>query len=218
MAVNWGLGVGNNALAMFQQGAQMGQQIREQRDREEYRKQQLDIQRKNAERQDAEFKAQQSERDAKAQEQARAKMGQMARFLAHAKDEQTYQQAKSAAGQYFGQDAIANAPANYDPNWVAQQRLIAEAIVKDGGQALSTAGKQAMDMGYQPGTPEFAQAVRDIWTAGESKPYVVGGETRLYQPKIGGQGQAIGSELPPGFKLDAPQGGQPAQGSGPFAP
>lgn len=66
----------------------------------------------------------------------------------------------------------------------------------EGEKALSTAGKQAVDMGYEPGTPEYAKVVRDIWTAGEAKPYVVGGETRLYQPKIGGIGQAIGSPPP----------------------
>lgn len=140
----------------------------------------------------------QQARQRHAQEQRRADLPLMERLLNSAVDESSYQQARQVAAEY-GIDA-SQIPAAYDPAWVDQQRTMVK-MIQDPAQkeAISTAGKQAVDMGYKPGTPEFSKAVHDIWTADNAKPYVVGGETRLYQPKIGGTGQAVGTGQPGGI-------------------
>lgn len=107
------------------------------------------------------------------------------RLLDGVSDEQTYQRARMLA-QQNGID-VSKVPANYDPDWVNGQREFIQKM-QDPKQreALSTAGKQAVDMGYTPGTPEFGKVVQQLWQAGEAKPYVVGGETRLYKPTLSG--------------------------------
>lgn len=149
------------------------------------------------------------EQQAQAQAQRRADLPLMERLLNSAVDEPSYQRALQVAGEY-GIDA-SHLPQAYDPAWVQEQRDLLK-LVQDPNkaEALSTAGKQAVDMGYKPGTPEFNKAVHDIWTAGESKPYVVGGETRLYTPKIGGPGQVAGpkaGDVEDGYRF---KGGNPA--------
>lgn len=150
--------------------------------------------------------ARQAELQQRQQEQRRADLPLIGRLLDHSTNEETYQQARMLAGQY-GID-VSQLPQSFgDGTWVAQQREVFKALQDPKkAEALSTAGKIAMDMGYQPGTPEFNKAVNDIWTAGEAKPYVVGGETRLYTPKIGGQGQVQGGRQssPQGAQGDAP--------------
>ncbi len=196
MSVNWSIGqqpnIIGNALDAFRTG-------RNDREAADNRNALLDIRRQESEQRQAES----ADKHKATQREEHVVLGKL---LDHAVDEPSYQQSLAAAKQY-GIDTT-GAPPNFDPNWVGQQKMIVQAFAKDGGQAMSAAGKQAIDMGYHPGTPEFNNAVREIWTAGESKPYVVGGETRLYSPKIGGQGQVLGQELPPGFTLD--QGGPAA--------
>ena len=118
-------------------------------------------------------------------------------------------------------------PEQFDPAWVDQQLTTMEAFATPQGQeALSTAGKQAMDLGYRPGTPEFASVTRQIIEAGMARPYTgAQGETRLYTPQIGGQGQALGGiprisgtadydALPPGAEYIDPNGNRRTKSGG----
>ena len=149
MAVNWGLGQGNNALAMFQQGAQLGGQIRERREQAEHRNALLAQNQQQEERQQAEFAAQQEERAGKQQEATRTRLAQMAKLLAHGeKGPEQWQQARSAALQLFGPEALANVPEQYDANYAAQQRLIVEAMAKDGGQQMTARFRELKEAGY----------------------------------------------------------------------
>ena len=235
--INWGLGQGNNALGMFQQGAQIGGQIRQQREQTEYRNALLEDRKAQTQQRQAEFAREGEDRAAKQAKDHQGQVVTMAKLLTLAKKNP---QAAIGAAKQLGMDTSMVPPIDSPDfqNWVDQQSLIVQAYQNGGGEALSTAGKQATDMGYKPGTPEFNQAVREIWTAGESKPYVVGGDTRLYSPKIGGPGQAVGSPPPEAIdelKRDPSgaaefddlfgqgasasilgQGGQPAQGPTPF--
>lgn len=96
-----------------------------------------------------------------ARQKAQAEQMQvMGRLLGHARDEQTYQQSLAAARQ-AGID-ISRAPATFDPNWVNQQRMIVDAYSKDGGQQISGIARELQDAGYQPGTPDFAEAMRGV--------------------------------------------------------
>lgn len=78
---------------------------------------------------------------------------QLGRLLNHATDEATYQQALAAA-KSLNIDT-GTAPPNYDPNWVNQQKLMLSAFEKDGGAQLSSEARKLVELGYQPGTPEF---------------------------------------------------------------
>lgn len=210
MAVNWGL-AGNGAQNALATGLHLGQLFRQnQRDNAllEIRRAEL------AERQ--ETQAQEAAR--KRQEQRRADMPMVARLLDFAaQGEPQYQQARGIAQQY-GID-VSQLPETFDPAWIEQQRTMVKALADPAKmEALSTAGKQAVDMGYKPGTPEFNSAVRDIFTASEAKPYVVGGETRLYQPKIGGPGQVQGSAPPAAVEALRRGEGTPEQFDEMFGP
>lgn len=226
MAINWGMpGPQNNALAYFQFGNQLGSQVRERQElrdkqaKEEAGRKSLADYAVNPTDQGFAAAVQYDPRSAiamrgsaqeqqqKQTEQRRADLPLIGRLLDHAQDETSYQQARTVASQY-GID-VSQLPANYDPAWVNQQRMTIKALSDPKAQeALSAAGKIAMDMGFKPGTPEFNAKVGEIWTASEAKPYVVGGETRLYQPKIGGPGQAVGGGVTEGQTATNPQTGE----------
>jgi len=142
-----------------------------------------------------------------AQEASIAHIQQLGRLLNHARDETSYQQARAAAAQLPGMD-MSQIPANYDPNWVNQQKLVLSAIEKDGGQALSNYGKIAMDRGLQPGTPEFAQFVTQAWEADQVKtiPYTQGGGVAGYNTATGAVNTII-QPNPGGYQTGAPVGG-----------
>lgn len=223
--INWGLaGGGNNALSMFQLGASLGSDIRERREQKEQRNA-LAAYATNPNEQTLapviqanpelgiQLRGQMARQAQQQQEQRRADLPLIGRLLDGIGDESTYQQRKAMAGQY-GID-VSQLPQNFDPAWVAQQQQTIKLLSDPAkAEALSTAGKQAVDMGFRPGTPEFNAAVRDIWTAGEAKPYVSGGETRLYTPKIGGAGQVQGGPqvgaVEDGYRF---KGGNPADPS-----
>ena len=121
------------------------------------------------------------------------KVGQL---LDGVSDEATYQQTLSMA-QQNGID-ISRVPKNYDPQWVEGQKSFIKKLQDPKAQeALSTAGKIAVDMGFKPGTPEHAQKTIEVWQASEAKPYVVGGETRLYRPSISGGGASPAPKIIP---------------------
>lgn len=210
MAVNWSLGQGNNALANFQFGVGLGQNLQDRRDQREDRNALLGIRRQQEERLAAEAQAAAAE---KLEADKRADLPLLGKLLDFAQDEPTYQQARQVAQQY-GIDT-GGLPETFDPSWIAQQRQVVQLLQSPRGQeALSNAGKQAVDAGFQPGTPEFTTAVRQIVTAGMAQPYTGSqGETRLYTPEVfgGGQGQVQGGPTPgmveDGYRF---KGGNPA--------
>ena len=166
------------------------------------------------------FYMEDTQRRAKAQRQKqedlRADLPLMLKLLNHArKDPQSWQKSIATAQEY-GIDT-SNIPGQYDPQWAEQQIEQLQPLQDPKAQeALSTAGKIATDQLGQDkvGTPEWRQRVTEIWQSGESKPYVVGGETRLYTPKLGGPGQVRGgpqpSQVEEGYRF---KGGNPADPS-----
>lgn len=84
----------------------------------------------------------------------------MGKLINQAVDEPSYQQSLAAARQ-MGMD-VSSAPPQFDPNWIAQQRMIVGAFSKDGGQQISGIARELQDAGYKPGTPEFAEAMRGV--------------------------------------------------------
>lgn len=166
MAVNWSLGQQPNALAMMMQGFEAGQE----RKRQEGVRNALGTLVQNPMDQGAfgtlaqnapelalQFRGQQQTQQAKQAEGQQQQLIQMGRLLNNAQDETTYQQSLAAARQ-IGIDT-SRAPANFDPNWVAQQKTVLSAFEKDGGQQISGLARELQDAGYQPGTPAFQQAM-----------------------------------------------------------
>ena len=123
---------------------------------------------------------------------------------------ENYQQRLSVA-QRMGIDTT-GAPQQFDPNWVAENRIIMQTVAER-PEALSTAGKIAVDEGYQPGSPEFNSRVKQIVVSEATKtiPYQPGGGVATYNAQTG-QAQVI---VQPNYG-DQPAGA-PAQPSGNIA-
>lgn len=226
--IQWGLGGGNNALALFQQGAQMGQQVAARRDQKEQQNALLQLRQKEL---DATISERQQTRADKTREDHQKDIPILGRLLDHATDETSYQQARAAAASY-GID-LTGVPPSYDPQWVEQQKMLLQAVQTPAGQqALSAAGKQAMDEGLQPGTPQFGQRVHDIWSTEQNRLIATqpGGGVAQYnqatgqtqfviQPNDGshqvGAPASSAPPPPPGFHLD--NGGPASQAPGTFS-
>lgn len=99
---------------------------------------------------------QQTQQTAQAKQQ-QDQLIQMGRLLNDARDEGSYQQSLAAAKQ-IGID-VSRAPANFDANWINQQKMVLSAFEKDGGQQISGLARELQDAGYQPGTEPFQQAM-----------------------------------------------------------
>jgi hypothetical protein len=207
MAVNWGLAQ-NPTNALFGMGLQLGQNLVDRRDQREERNALLGMRQQEMDQRAQDRAAQQQQQQT---QQRRADLPLMERLLTMAQDEPSYQQARQVAGQY-GIDVSA-LPPTFDPAWRDQQLQTVKLLnTPQGQEALSTAGKQAVDMGYQPGSPEFTQVTRQLVEAALAQPYTGGqGETRLYTPQIGGPGQVQGGPQPgaveDGYRF---KGGNPA--------
>ena len=198
--INWGLGQGNNALAMFQQGAQMGGQIRQQREQTEQRNALLDLRKQENEREQQTFAQGQEDRATKQQEAQRGKIVTMGKLLSRAKDPVSYAQSRAAA-QQLGFD-VASIPEQYDPNWVAQQSMIVQAYQDGGAEKFTETAREVMELGFDLNTPEGKNAYRQRLAAKDSKPFNVGpGEGRYDIDPTTGQPRTI---IAP---YGAPQGG-----------
>lgn len=170
MAINWGMaGQNNNALAYFQMGQQLGQQVIDKRinsaaarfmqgDQNAI----ADVAKYDAglgmqlQERAARQKAMAEEQAAKQREQLRQSAIQQAQLLGNVTDESSFQQARQVAAQL--QMDVSKIPVTYNPQWVEEQKLITR-FVAEKPEALSTFGKIAADKGLQPGTPEFAADV-----------------------------------------------------------
>lgn len=191
--INWGLAQGGgfqNALAM---GMQMGAQAREAKERKEYRNALAQYDPNNPEtikpimevdpRTGLHLQQQAQRAQAQQTEQRRADLPMMTRLLEHAaQGPEQWQQARGLAQQY-GID-VSGLPEQFDPEWAQSQAQTMKLLATPEGQeALSTAGKQAVDMGFQPGTPDFQAKVTEIWQQNGAIPYTDSeGATRLYIP------------------------------------
>ncbi len=148
MAIDWSLGVmpdvAGNALAAFQQG-------QDRRMAHDMRREQMDMQRQQ-------FAAQQAEREAAAKTAQQEQVVIMGKLLAQAQDPASYQQALAAAQQY-GLD-VSKAPQQFDPNWVAQQRMIVDAFTKDKGQTISGLAREFQDAGVDINSPQGQEMFR----------------------------------------------------------
>lgn len=198
MAVNWNLGVmpniGGNALDAFRTGQQEVRQEKRDDEATALRREEIGVRRGEAE--------------AKAAERKRDEVGMFAKLLDHAKDETTYRQALGAAKQYGL--PVDQAPPNFDPAWIAEQKIIVRAFQDGDGEKISGIARELEDAGYQRGTPEFAQAMRGVINNKYASDYVDGeGNTRrrsaLNLP--GSQGGPQPGAIEDGYRF---KGGNPA--------
>lgn len=223
MAVNWNApGPQNNALSYFQLGAQMGDRMRVRREQREDR--QREQEGRNAlaayatNPTDEGFSAavQYDPRSAFAvrsdvrEQQATERTEQQNRMkmvsrLFQGVTAENYGQ-RIAIAQQMGVDTT-GVPERFDPAWVQQQGQIFN-LLAERPEAVSNAGKQAIDMGYQPGTQEYAGVVRRIIEAGLAQPYMgEKGETRLYTPTLDVGGGPQPGAVEDGYRF---RGGNPA--------
>lgn len=94
------------------------------------------------------------------QKQQLDQVGIIGRLLDGVNDEATYQQRLGLAKQY-GIDT-ANAPQSFDPQWIANTRMMVQALQTEGPEKISGIARELVDAGYQPGTPEFSQAMTSV--------------------------------------------------------
>jgi len=224
---NWGLMGGNNALAMFQFGANLGQQARASQE-ERALKEAVGAYATNPNDPNAlanvmkldpkigmQFQKQNVDIAAKRQEAQRGRVKEIARLFDGINDEQTYQQ-RIGIAQRMGIDT-SGVPANYDPAWVQENALIMR-LAADKPEALSTIGKEAVDAGFQAGTPEHAAFVRQRIQAEAVKtiPYVQGGGVAGYNPMTG-QTNTIVAPNPGGVAAGTPVTNAPTNSPPPAA-
>ena len=125
--------------------------------------------------------AQQKAAQKQAQEERRLNMTDLAKLFNSVTDEASYQRGLAIA-RNWNLD-VSQAPANYDPNWVAEQKMVIQAFV-DEPEKLTTMAQQLVEAGYQPGTPEFETQMRQLITADATKVVSVtdGGMATAYGP------------------------------------
>jgi len=214
MAVEWGLAQGPNAFqSAFSQGLQLGDMVR-QRSEERKTSNALSGLVANPQQDDAAFaelikglpgnaalklsQARQGYQQNAAtqqraqQESRRADLPMLTNLLRNSTDQATYDRNLATARQY-GVDT-STIPQQFDPQWRDQQLTTLQALQQPGGQeALSTAGKEAADAGFKPGTPQFNDFVRNRLVSSDRKviPYTAGGGVGIYDPASGGVSNLI---------------------------
>jgi hypothetical protein len=176
---NWALAGGGGFQNALATGLQLGNQVRQNRERNallEQRQQQIDLQQQQA----------QAQAQRQAQEDRLADLPMAVKLLESAVDEPTYQRNMQIA-QSYGIDT-STFPQTFDPQWresnLATMKMLME---PEGQEALSTIGKEVADMGYRPGTPEFSAEVQKRWEQRQSKTiaYQAGGNVLDYNPATG---------------------------------
>lgn len=157
-------------------------------------------------------------------------MGTFRQLLAKAEESPEGWAEAMGAAQSMGLDTSA-VPQQYDPAWARQQRFIIEAMDKDKDN-LPGIAEELVAAGYEPGTDEFKKAIRGVIQNKYASEYVdENGNTRRRsalnltgaaggpQPGTVEDGYRFkgGNPADPGAWEPVGQGGQPAQGSAPFA-
>jgi hypothetical protein len=178
---NWSLMGGNNALAMFQFGANLGQQARASQE-ERALKEAVGAYATNPNDPNAlasvmkldpkiglQFQKQNVDIAAKRQEAQRGRVKEIARLFDGVTPENYGQ--RIAAAQSLGID-VAGVPQQFDPAWVAQNKAIFDAFADDDGQRLSGLARELVDAGYQPNTPGFNKAMREVISNKYASEYV----------------------------------------------
>jgi hypothetical protein len=151
---------------------------------------------------------------ARQQQQQQQQMGTVRQLLAKAgASPEGWAQAMGAA-QQLGIDT-STIPQQYDPAWAQQQLFIMDALERDQDQ-LPGIAQELQAAGYQPGTPEFAAAMRQVINSKYASDYVDSqGNTRRRSVLDlgGGQGgipqiadEAGYNALPAGAEYIAPDG------------
>lgn len=170
-------------------------------------------------------RAWEQQNEARQQAQQRADLPYVGRLLNTVTDEASYQRARNIASQN-GLD-LSSAPQQYDPAWVDDQKARVQLFgTPEGRQALSTAGKEAVDAGNPEGTPEFYAFVRNRLAAADRRtiPLQPGGSVAEYDPATGqariviapNNGQmATGSAVGGGPQVGAVVGGYRFKGGNP---
>lgn len=207
---NWGLMQGNNALSYMQYGMQIGRDARERQDKKELTAAEAELFAKPDDpnalaaygklNPKGAFAYRQSQQDQEAEKQKQAQGQAMAvAKLFDGVTPENYQQRLSVA-QRMGID-VSTAPQQFDPNWVSENRIIMQTVAER-PEALSTAGKIAVDEGYQPGSPEFNARVKQI---------VVSEATKIITPQPGAGALSYNTQTGQSTVLV-----QPNDGSGQF--
>lgn len=164
----WGPGASGGFQNALQMGLQMGAMAREQQQQNALMKQRDEALALQAQGLAQQQQAAQAAAEAKAASERRNQLPMMTKLLETAVDEPSYQRNLQIAQQY-GLDTT-GLPQNFDPVWRDQNLQTMKLLQTPQGQeALSNAGKIAADMGLQPGTPEFNEQVRRIFTAEQNK-------------------------------------------------
>lgn len=156
------------------------------------------------------------ERQAQAQQQAALnaqKFVRLAKWVESAPPDQreaAYQRALRIGAQ-AGLDP-SSAPHSYaeakSSGWIDDNLAFGEAFLSGGPEAVSAAGRVAMDAGLQPGSPEFQKFVMEYTMAQQAKPYTdAQGATRLYRPNFGQNGMPQPGHVEDGFIF---KGGDPS--------
>jgi hypothetical protein len=134
-------------------------------------------------------------------------MGTVRQLLAKAgSSPEGWAQAMGAA-QSMGIDT-STIPQQYDPQWVQQQLFIMDALEKE-QDSLPGIAQELVAAGYQPDTPEFAQAMRQVINSKYASDYVdQQGNTRSRSVlDIGGQGGPQAGAVEDGYRF---KGGNPS--------
>lgn len=109
-------------------------------------------------------------RDQAAQAQAeRQRLADMAKLTRGVVDQASYQQALNVA-QQLGVD-VSQAPPQYDPQWIEQQARIFEFFADDKND-LPGIARELQQAGYEPGTPEFQEAMKQVINSKYASDYV----------------------------------------------
>ena len=170
---NWGL-LQNNSLNYLNYGMQMGRDARASQDARELKAAGAQLFQNpddpkslaNYSKLDPkgafDYRQNQQNQAAQQQKAAQEKALMVAKLFDGVVDEASYQQRLSVA-QRMGVD-VAGAPPNFDPAWVQENGAIFKFFAEK-PEALSTFGKLATDEGYQPGSPEFSNRVKELGKA-----------------------------------------------------